>query len=94
MSHTKKYSEGGGEGYRLRLLGSNTKWQGFNGHNWMIVCHRFDVIGKDRPNWDVYVGGFHILWTDCFEDVDRVIETFGGGRTILDDTNAEWVKCS
>ncbi len=94
MSHTKKYSEGGGEGYRLRLFGNTVKWEGFNGHKWVIVSHKFDGTGAERSNWDVYVSGFHVLWTDDFNAVDRVIDTFGGGVPLLDDDNAEWVECS
>ena len=88
----RKYSEGKAAGYRLRLFGNSVKWRGFNGHNWIVFIHKFDKVGAARPNWDIYVSGFHILWTADFQDVDRIIETFGGGRPLLDDDNAEWVK--
>ena len=89
---TRKYSEGGGDGFRLRLIGNSRTWQGFNGHNWTVFTHRFNVVGDPKPSYDVYVSGFHVLWTEDFEDIDRIIETFGGGKPLLDDTNAEWVK--
>lgn len=58
----------------------------------MIVCYRFDVMGKEKVNWDVYVSGFYILWIELFYDIDWIIEIFGGGKFILNDSNVEWVK--
>jgi hypothetical protein len=87
----RKYSEGGGSGYRLRLKNGKTSIDGFNGHRWDIFNHKFNSIGKEIPSWDVYVSGYHVLTTENFNDIDKIIEVWGG-KSILDDSNAEYTN--